>query len=208
MKIFILLMVVLFNQALIPLLNAKLSDISSDEARENIRCVYKTQQEIADLLDIHQTTVSRFLLGKNSPKLVRNLNKYLNDSGMNAVLIGLPKTEWLKALLRTPVLIPEETAVAIADSGPILTPRRKAVAVADERSLQYVKDMYPHFIFIGWHGTSRHDLSSLHDKGIIITDASQYHPRQGQGSWLQYGPGFYVAEDEQVAAVFCSKTSE
>ena len=62
MRIFILLIVALFNQALISPLNAKLYNISSDEARENIRCVYKTQQEIADLFDVHQTTVSRFLL--------------------------------------------------------------------------------------------------------------------------------------------------
>lgn len=58
----LILMVALFNQALISPLNAKLYNISSDEARENIKYVYKTQQEIADLFDVHQTTVSRFLL--------------------------------------------------------------------------------------------------------------------------------------------------
>ncbi len=206
MKIFILLMVVLFNQALIPLLNAELSNISSDEARENIRCVCKTQQEIAGLFDVHQTTVSRFLSGKNSPKLVENFNKYLNNSGMDLVLIRVPKSEWLKTLLYTPVLIPREEAVAAADERslyPVLTPRRKAVAVADERSLQYVKDMYPHFIFIGWHGTSRHDLTLIHDNGIIIPEADKYNPRQGP--WLQYGPGFYVADNETVATAFAQR---
>lgn len=185
MRIFILLMVVLFNQVLISSLNAELVNISPGEARENIRYVYKTQQEIADLFDVSQSTVSRFLLGKDSPKLLNNFNKCLNDSGLYSVLIVMPKNEWLKTLLCPPAL----------------TPRKKAVAVADKRSLHYVRGMYPRFI--GWHGTSRHDLSLLHDKEITIPDASQYNPRQGP--LLQYGPGFYVAEDEKVAAVFAQK---
>lgn len=200
----LLLIVIFFNQALIPLLNAKLPNISSDEARENIRCTYKTQQDIADLLDVHQTTVSRFLSGNNSPKLVRNFNKYLNDSGLELILIGIPKNEWLKTLLGARVLIPEEEAVAVADERafhPALTPRRTTVAVADQRSLQYVKDMYPHFI--GWHGTSRQDLSLIHDNGIIIPDAGRYNLRHYP--WLQYGPGFYVTESEQTAVVFAQK---
>ena len=203
-------MVTLFNQALISPLNAKLYNISSDEARENIRCVYKTQQEIADLLDVHQTTVSRFLLGNNSPKLVRNLNQYLGDASVDLLLIGVSRNEFLKTLLSKSVpaprveaaLTPPAAITEVQDvlQSPALTPRRQSVAIVDERSLSYVKGMHPHFI--GWHGTSRHDLSSLHN-GITIPDASQYNPRKDP--WLQYGPGFYVAEDVEVAAVFAQK---
>lgn len=134
----------------------------------------------------------------------------MDASRVDLILIGVPRNEFLKTLLSQPVIasIVEATLpLPIATSeiqavlpSPVLTPRRRSVAIVDESSLNYVKEMHPNFI--GWHGTSRHDLSSLHN-GITIPDASQYNPRKDP--WLQYGPGFYVAEDVEVAAVFAQK---